>query len=307
MSFRLFIYYCAVCGGWAAFLAWVLGRLLAPSGTDEIVRTVARGLILGILATLSVGLVDAVWNVPRLQTQQAARRILPPLAVGCVGGILGALVASLLVKVFPRLDMILRILGWTLTGSLIGAAVGAHDLYTTLAKKQDMRGALRKCRNGMMGGALGGLVGSFVLLGLELVFERERNLLSPSAVGYVILGVAIGWLTGLLQVVLKEAWLRVEHGFRAGRELMLTKQETVLGRAESCDVGLFGDNSVDRTHARIVLEGHDYVLSDAGSSSGTFVNDERIVAPRVLRSGDLIGLGKSLLRFGERAKKVVSS
>ena len=23
MSFKLFIYYCALCGGWAAFLAWV--------------------------------------------------------------------------------------------------------------------------------------------------------------------------------------------------------------------------------------------------------------------------------------------
>ena len=28
MSVRLFIHYCAVCGGCAAYLGWVLGRLL---------------------------------------------------------------------------------------------------------------------------------------------------------------------------------------------------------------------------------------------------------------------------------------
>ena len=28
MSFKLFIYYCALCGGWAAFLAWGLVQWL---------------------------------------------------------------------------------------------------------------------------------------------------------------------------------------------------------------------------------------------------------------------------------------
>ena len=31
MSFRLFIYYCALCGGWAAFFGWMLGHSLAPT------------------------------------------------------------------------------------------------------------------------------------------------------------------------------------------------------------------------------------------------------------------------------------
>ena len=32
----------------------------------------------------------------------------------------------------------------------------------------------------------------------------------------------------------------------AGREIMLTKDETTIGRAESCDIGLFGDNAIER-------------------------------------------------------------
>ena len=83
----------------------------------------------------------------------------------------------------------------------------------------------------------------------------ERLLPNSSlAIGLVILGLCIGLLIGLAQVVLKEAWLKVESGFRAGREVMLSKDETTIGRAESCDIGLFGDNTIERLHARIQLQ-----------------------------------------------------
>ena len=59
--------------------------------------------------------------------------------------------------------------------------------------------------------------------------------------GFVALGMCIGLLIGLAQVILKEAWVRVEAGFRAGREMILSKPEVTIGRAESCDIGLFGD------------------------------------------------------------------
>ena len=38
MSFRLFIYYCALCGGWAAFLAWAV---VQASGIRDVDRLVA--------------------------------------------------------------------------------------------------------------------------------------------------------------------------------------------------------------------------------------------------------------------------
>ena len=41
----------------------------------------------------------------------------------------------------------------------------------------------------------------------------------------------------LAQVVLKEAWIKVEAGFRPGREIMLSKDETLIGKAEGCDIG----------------------------------------------------------------------
>ena len=81
-------------------------------------------------------------------------------------------------------------------------------------------------------------------------------------------------------MVLKEAWLKVEAGFRAGREMMLTKEETTIGRAESCDLGLFGDNAIERLHARIVLKNNQYVLADVETPGGTFLNDKPVRKPR---------------------------
>jgi hypothetical protein len=153
----------------------------------------------------------------------------------------------------------------------------------------------------------GGLLGGFLYWALgkawEQVFPGKGNLWSPSATGFVALGLCIGLMIGLAQVVLREAWLRVEAGFRKGRELPLHKAELTLGRAESCDVGLFGDAAVSRLHARIRRRGGGYTIEDAGSTGGTFVNDAPVTGPRPLRSGDLIRLGNSLLRFRERQKR----
>src|SRR5436853_454642 len=136
--------------------------------------------------------------------------------------------------------------GWAITGLLIGAAVSTFDLVTTLARRQDGYGARRKLRNGLLGGVVGGAVGgvlSLLIKGARLPFFEDKDpfaLWSPTALGFIVLGLAIGLLIGLAQVLLREAWVRVEAGFRAGRELILSKPEVTIGRAESCDVGLLG-------------------------------------------------------------------
>ena len=45
--------------------------------------------------------------------------------------------------------------------------------------------------------------------------------------------------------------------------MMLSKDETTIGRAETCDIGLFGDNTIEQLHARILLKGNRYLLADA--------------------------------------------
>lgn len=53
---------------------------------------------------------------------------------------------------------------------------------------------------------------------------------------------------------------------------------------------------VSRIHARIVRAGTSWVLTDAGSRNGTFVNGEKITRA-VLADGDVLECGRTLLRF----------
>jgi len=133
--------------------------------------------------------------------------------------------------------------------------------------------------------------------------KDENELWSPSSLGFVALGLCIGLLIGLAQVIFKEAWIKVESGFRAGREKILAKGEFTIGRAESCDIGLFGDNTIERLHARILKRGNDFFLMDAGTPGGTFLNGRQVLRPELLHSGDTIKVGNSVLRFGERQKR----
>jgi hypothetical protein len=73
----------------------------------------------------------------------------------------------------------------------------------------------------------------------------------------------------------------------------LTKEVTMLGRDVTNDIPL-GDAEISRQHARLTRTPGGMVLEDLGSTNGTFVNGDRLASPRVLRSGDLIGLGENV-------------
>ncbi len=299
MSFRLFVYYCAVCGGWAAFLGWGLGRLTAPQGPEAaFARTVYQGLVLGSAVALALGVLDALGSFSPGQVVQLGARAGVALAIGCGGSLLGAALGQWLFGLTGWAVFV--VVGWALTGLLIGVSVGAYDVLTRALRGEDLSGAWRKVTHGLLGGALGGLLGSGLYLLLKADAQPSRI---SSAAGFVALGVCIGLFIGLAQIILKEAWITVEAGFRTGREMILSKAETVIGRAEECDVGLFGDPSVERAHARILRHENRYILADGGGPAGTFLNDQRITRPTPLRSGDLIRVGQNLLRFGERPRK----
>ncbi|NWF80981.1 MAG: FHA domain-containing protein [Chloroflexi bacterium] len=91
-------------------------------------------------------------------------------------------------------------------------------------------------------------------------------------------------------------------------ELLLSGAEHTLGRAPGCDI-VVRRQTVSRLHARIVREGPRYVLRDAGSANGTFVNGQSISGPHLLADADAIGLGAAggLLRFLDPDPTVVSS
>jgi hypothetical protein len=304
MSFRLFIYYCAVCGGWAAFAGWAVGQRLSPE--NELGKAGIRGLFLGLTVALGLGLVDAIWNLSIRRLGQVFLHVGVALLVGAVGGLIGGMVGELLLQATHM--PVVFVVGWIITGLLIGTSIGVFDVLSSLVRQRDVGGASRKLlkclAGGTFGGVLGGTLALFLKIGWEKVFHsKEPNALwSPTAMGFVALGMCIGLLVGLAQVLLKEAWIRVEAGFRPGREMILAKEKTTIGRAEGCDLGLFGDNTIEKLHANILLAGGKYYVEDAGTPAGTFVNDQRVAGRMQLKAGDLIRVGRSMLRFNERRK-----
>src|SRR6266446_1169957 len=105
MSFRLFIYYCALCGGWAAFIGWGLGRLLSPSG--EVGSAGIKGAFLGLAVALGLSLVDALWNLSLRQFVQVAARVGTAVLVGFIGGLLGGMLGQTLFSASGGLGLFL--------------------------------------------------------------------------------------------------------------------------------------------------------------------------------------------------------
>ena len=86
----------------------------------------------------------------------------------------------------------------------------------------------------------------------------------------------------------------VEDGPR--RRYPLDRGPVVIGRDPACEV-VAATSSVSRRHARIE-RGPDgrYLVTDLGSSNGTFVNNARVAA-RALGDGDYLQLGGCVFRF----------
>ena len=76
----------------------------------------------------------------------------------------------------------------------------------------------------------------------------------------------------------------------------ITQTETQMGKGPRNDI-VVADPAVSAAHAMIRIENGEYVVNDLGSRNGTFINGERIIAPRPLKHGDVIGMGLSKITF----------
>jgi predicted component of type VI protein secretion system len=78
------------------------------------------------------------------------------------------------------------------------------------------------------------------------------------------------------------------------KDQWVIKQTPVtIGRAPECEVRL-DVRWISREHARIQMQGKQYVLEDAGSKNGVFLNGQRVISPRVLEDGDRIQVAPGL-------------
>lgn len=96
-------------------------------------------------------------------------------------------------------------------------------------------------------------------------------------------------------------WLVVAEGPGRGESFSLMAGMSQIGRGEDQAVQLdFGDNSISRTnHAAIVYDNDskEFLLGHGGKSNIVRLNDKPLISNEALKSGDVIRIGETVLRF----------
>jgi hypothetical protein len=81
-----------------------------------------------------------------------------------------------------------------------------------------------------------------------------------------------------------------------GKRLVVGPGGATMGRSRQCDVTV-DDPNVSRQHAEVRPRGGSWVLNDMGSTNGSRLNGHRVDGSEVLKPGDEIELGTTVLRF----------
>ncbi len=90
--------------------------------------------------------------------------------------------------------------------------------------------------------------------------------------------------------------LRVLHGADRGRVFDRVATPVTIGREEGNSIQL-NDERISRYHLKLQDDNDKIVATDLESTNGTKINGEEIQV-RIVRDGDLIALGRSLLLVG---------
>lgn len=100
--------------------------------------------------------------------------------------------------------------------------------------------------------------------------------------------------------------ISVRRSRKEGSRVLFVRSETqqgvefevndvvVLGRSAETDVVL-DDPYASEFHLRLVVQEDGIMLHDLGSTNGTYVNGRRASAPTLLRRGDTIQVGKTVM------------
>lgn len=81
-----------------------------------------------------------------------------------------------------------------------------------------------------------------------------------------------------------------------GHRYALGTNTLLVGRGDDCDLRI-PDHSVSRRHAKIEPSTQGFVVTDLGSTNGTFVNDQPLDGPETLQDGDYLRVGNCIYRY----------
>lgn len=299
-------FYLAICSMIGALVAW---GLLEPWYDDntpddefDLVGTLLFPCVAGSIG-LFLGAAEGIIcrNFPRALKCGAVG-----LGVGFVGGLVALIPTGIVFGLMSTLALSI----WTEptadgmpTGlALLVLMMGRSAAWGIISIPAGMgQGIALKERkviiNGVVGAVLGGLLGGILFDPIATVLLTEDGQAVYSrAVGFAAIGLFVGLFVGLVEGWTKTAWLLMQKGPLAGKQFILFKDTTILGSSPKADIYLFKDDAIEPHHAQIINRGGRFEIEDCNTPDGTYVNGIAITN-QVLRQGDQIVLGKTVLEF----------
>jgi pSer/pThr/pTyr-binding forkhead associated (FHA) protein len=91
------------------------------------------------------------------------------------------------------------------------------------------------------------------------------------------------------------AWLVSVEGPEKGKDHRVLKESVSIGKQESSDIVIKRD-FISRSHALLLYENHQFILSDLHSTNHTYVNGE-MISKKVLKDNDVIKFGDAVYKF----------
>jgi len=241
------------------------------------------------------------------------RRVLIGGAVGFLAGFIGGFFSGLIADIIyiPLTDLAMNETGDAISGlSTSGFIIqmGGRSLAWCMAGMTMGLGqglSLRSGRlllYGFLGGIIGGLTGGLVFDPIDMVILDGVN--NPSAhwsrlIGIVVIGGTVGGMIGAVELLARDAWLRMTEGPLAGKEFLIFKDLMVLGSSPRSDIYLFNDDKVAERHATIRCSGDIYEIEAISQQTPVSVNGRNVTNSR-LRDGDQLGIGRTLFTFQKR-------
>jgi hypothetical protein len=272
-------------------------------------RSQAAGFILfplvaGLIGLFIGGADGVVCRLPR--------RALLCGAVGLLAGFVGGFVSSIIANIaytplnalamkqggqdvasLSTFGFTLQILGRSLAWALAGLAMGLGQGIALRSK--------RLLIYGLLGGIVGGLLGGLLFDPIDLILLGADK---PSAhwsrlIGFAVIGASVGAMIGVVELLARDAWLRMTQGPLTGKEFLIFKDVMSVGASPRSDIYLFNDPMVADNHALIRAVGDDCEIEARQSTQPILLNNRSVTRAR-LRHGDNVTIGRTVFVFQQR-------
>lgn len=272
-------------------------------------RSHATGMVIFAIMAAFIGLfIGAIDGIVCRMWTRAVLSGLVGLGVGFLGGFILSTFANLIYSPLAQiaqshngdgaaglspLGFCVQIMGRTLAWGLVGVAMGLGQGI-----------ALRSQRLlvfGLIGGVVGGILGGMLFDPLDLLILGADK---PSAhisrmVGFMVIGASVGGMIGLVELLARDSWLRMEEGPLTGKEFLVFKDVMKVGSSPRSDIYLFNDPRVEGHHATLRTVGEALEVESVNAQRQVLVNDRAVRRAR-LRHGDRITLGRTVFIYQRR-------